>query len=151
MDSELTELLETAIYKEIASQAFYEAGRGTTDDPGARALMSELAQEEARHVQILKQLRDSQWKAGSWHGDQVPNLMLSEHMTGGDKLDSASLQETLVFAMKREQQSVDFYSRMMAVLRDQDAKLLCERLVQEELRHKLKLETLYDELFYQEN
>jgi hypothetical protein len=40
---------------------------------------------------------------------------------------------------------------MMSVLRDQDAKSLCQSLVQEELKHKLKLETYYDDLFYGED
>ena len=34
MPDELTELLDTAIYKEIASQAFYIAGQDKTEDPG---------------------------------------------------------------------------------------------------------------------
>ena len=41
---------DTAIYKEIASQAFYIAGQSKTQDPGAKALMKELAQEELRHM-----------------------------------------------------------------------------------------------------
>jgi rubrerythrin len=48
--------------------------------------------------------------------------------------------------MKREQQSVEFYSRMMGMMRDETAKHLCERLVHEELKHKLKLEMLYDDM-----
>ena len=46
MRDELTELLDTAIYKEVASQAFYIAGQDKTDDSGARALRKELAREE---------------------------------------------------------------------------------------------------------
>ena len=45
MRDELTELLDTAIYKEIASQAFYIAGQDKTNDPAAKALMKELAGE----------------------------------------------------------------------------------------------------------
>lgn len=61
------------------------------------------------------------------------------------------MQDTLVFAMKREQQSVEFYSRMMGTLTDREAKLVCQRMVQEELSHKLRLELMYDGLFYQED
>ena len=50
MLDELADLLDTAIYKEIASQAFYIAGQSKTQDPGAKALMKELAQEELRHM-----------------------------------------------------------------------------------------------------
>ncbi|MEJ2046498.1 MAG: ferritin family protein [Dehalococcoidia bacterium] len=146
MPDELAELLDTAIYKEIASQAFYIAGQNKTEDPGARALMRELAQEELKHAQWLEALKEKGLGEQDWYQDKVPNLMISEYLSGGDSLEGAGVQDTLLFAMKREQQSVDFYSRMMGMMRDETAKRLCESLVHEELKHKLKLEMLYDDM-----
>ncbi len=77
--------------------------------------------------------------------------MISEYLTGGETLEGAGLQDMLIFAMKREQQSIEFYSRLMSVMRDEIAKRMCERLVQEELRHKLRLEIFYDDFFYGED
>jgi rubrerythrin len=151
MPDEVTELLNTAIYKEIASQAFYIAGQKKSQNPGARALMKKLAEEELRHSQLLKSLKEKGLDKLSWRREKVPNLMISEYLTGGETLEGASLQDTLIFAMKREQQSVDFYSRMMAIIVDKDAKQLCQKLVSEELKHKLKLEVFYDDLFYGED
>lgn len=151
MQDELRELLENAMYKEVASQAFYIAGQNNTDDPGAKALMKDLAEAELRHLQMLKELGERDWKEGQWRREKIPNLMISEYLTGGGKLEGASLQDTLVFAMKREQQSVEFYSQMMSAFRHEEAKRLCERLVHEELKHKLRLEIFYDDLFYGED
>lgn len=151
MSDELTELLETAMYKEIAAEAFYSAGQNNTNNPGAKALMKEMAEEERRHTQILKDLKERDWEKGQWCREKIPNLMISEYLTGSDKLEGAGLQGTLVTAMKREQEAVEFYSLMMSVLRDEEAKRLCERLVHEELKHKYSLEVLYDDLFYQED
>ena len=151
MSDELTEVLETALYKEIAAEAFYSAGQNNTTDPGAKALMKELAEEERRHVQILKGLKERDWEKGQWRREKIHNLMISEYLTGSDKLEGAGFQGTLVTAMKREQQSLEFYSRMMGALRDEEAKRLCERLVHDELKHKHRLEVLYDDLFYQED
>ncbi len=151
MSDELTELLDEAMYKEIASQAFYIAGQNKTQDPGAKALMKELAEEELKHLQWLKNLKARGWGKRGWHQEKVPNLMISEYLTGGDILEGAGLQDTLVFSMKREQQAIEFYSKMMGVMRDEAAKHLCERLVHEELKHKLRLETFYNDLFYSED
>jgi len=148
MPDELAELLDSAIYKEIASQAVYEAAQSKTQDPGAKALMQELAKEELGHSQRLKKLKEQGIPKQNWHQEKVPNLMISEYLTGGDTVEGAGLQEALVFAMKREQQAVEFYSRMMSLMRDETAKNLCTSLVQEELKHKLRLEMLYDDLFY---
>lgn len=148
MPDELIELLDTAIYKEIVSQAMYIAGQTKTEDTGARALLKELAEEERKHSQWLTELKERGLEMMDGPIEKVPNLMLSEYLTGGESLEGAGLQETLIFALKREQQSVKFYSQMMGVLRDEDAKRLCGRLVHAELKHKLRLEILYDDLFY---
>jgi len=76
---------------------------------------------------------------------------VSDYLTGGDTLEGAGLQDTLIFAMKREQSAIDFYTRLTGTITDKNAKKLCENLVHEELKHKLRLETLYDDLFYTHN
>ncbi len=151
MPDELTELLDTAIYREIASQAFYIAGQERTQDPGAKSLMKELAEEEMRHSQWLNGLREKGLAKLVQHRENIPNLMISEYLTGGDTLQEAGLQDTLIFAMKREQQAVEFYAKMTSIIRDKAAKRLCERLVHQELKHKLRLEIFYDDFFYRED
>ena len=151
MKDEFSELLETAMYKEVASQAFYIAAQQKTDDPGAKELMKELADQELRHLRMLEAMRQRDWKSGQWRREVVSDLRISEYLVEVDKLEDSSLQDTLVFAMKREQHAVEFYSRMMSALRSEDAKLLCERLVHEELKHKYRLELLYDSLFLRED
>ena len=151
MPDELAELLDSAIYKEIASQAVYEAAQSKTEDPGVKAFLKELAKEELGHAERLKKLKEQGLSNRDWHQQEIPNLKISEYLTGGEKLEGAGLQDTLIFAMKREQQAVEFYSKMMSLMRDETAKNLCASLVHEELRHKLRLEIRYDDLFYGEN
>ena len=151
MPAEIEELLEAAMYKEIASQAFYIASQGKTEDPGARALLQELAAEELRHSQWLKKLKEDGSKLPRQHQQQIPDLMIGEYLTASTTVEGAGLQETLIFAMKRELLSIDFYTRLMGIMSGEPAKRLCQRLVQEELRHKLKLELFYDDLFYAED
>jgi rubrerythrin len=150
MPDELAELLDVAIYKEIVSQAFYSAGQKQTADPGARALMKELAEEELRHSEWLKELKEKGLEKQRWHQEKIPDLMVSQYLVGGDIIEGAGLQDVLVFALKREQQAVEFYSRMMSAMADEVAKHLCEQLVHEELKHKFRLEMFYDSLFYGE-
>ncbi|MFQ5997637.1 MAG: ferritin family protein, partial [Dehalococcoidales bacterium] len=132
-------------------QAVYEAAQRQTEDPGAKALLQELAKEELGHTQRLKKLKEKGFQQRDWHQEPVANLKISEHLTSADTIEGAGLQDTLIFAMKREQQAVEFYSKMMGLMRDEASKQLCESLVHEELKHKLRLEMLYDDLFYGEN
>ena len=149
--NEIEQLLEAAMYKEVASQAFYTEGQKLTDDPGAVALLKELAEEEGKHLEWLKEIKDTGIKEKSYFHKKVPNLMISEYLKGGESLEGAGLQDTLTFAIKREQQSMAFYTDMMSILRDKTAKQLCLRLTQAELNHKYKLETLYENIFLAED
>jgi len=147
MTDELADLWDTAIYKEIASQSLYLEAQRDTDDPAARSLLAELAVQELKHAEILRKLKESGWEPGDWSPTAAGDLRLSEYFKGPDTLEGAGLQEVLVFAMKREQQSVLFYTQMMGALRQEASKMLCLRLAQEELKHKMKLELEYEKLF----
>lgn len=150
MQDAIQELFESAIYKEIASEALYRGLMRMTDDPGASQLMLELANEELKHITWLTALKD---KGGveQWHRAKVTDLKLSDHLKGPDTLQGAGLQDTLIFSMKKEQLSIEFYSRMTGILKTMTAKRLCQKLVNEEIRHKVKLEILYDKLFLGED
>lgn len=148
MPDELSEVLDSAIYKEIASQAVYETAQQKTDDPGARELLKELARQEVKHAEKLKNLKQKGLAKQQWHQEKITDLKISDYLTGGETLEGAGLQDTLIFAMKREDESMDFYRKMMGMMRAEEAKQLCASLANEELGHKMRLEILYDQLFY---
>jgi rubrerythrin len=150
MNEEIQELLESAIYKEIASEALYQNYSKLTDDQGASELMLELAEEEKKHAGWLTSLKDK-GGVGKWHNKRVSDLKISDHLTVADNIEGAGLQDTLIFSIKKEQLSIDFYSRMTGMLKTHVAKNLCLKLVNEEIRHKVKLEILYDKLFLGED
>lgn len=147
--SETADLLQMAMYREVASNAFYVAGQGKTEDPGAAALMKELAGEESEHYRRLAEYKE--------HGkisravQKVKDLMQTAYLTGGDSLEGAGLQDTLIFAIKREQDAVDFYTRLTGTMTTKTGKELCRKLATQELGHKMKLELLYESLFLKED
>ncbi|KPK20900.1 MAG: hypothetical protein AMJ70_07600 [Dehalococcoidia bacterium SG8_51_3] len=149
MLDELSEVLDSAIYKEIASQAVYEAAQQKTDDPGAKELLKELASQETKHAEKLKVLKEKGLGKQQWSQEEMTDLKISNYLTGGETLEGAGLQDTLIFAMKREEESMDFYRRIAGMIREKEAKELCINLANEELGHKKRLETLYDQLFYE--
>jgi rubrerythrin len=124
--AEITELWETAKYREIASGAFYTAGQSRTPDPAARALMKELADEESNHYRWLTDFQ----KRGEIRNRRVKvkDLMDSEYLIGAETLMGTGLQDTLIYAIKREQASVEFYTRLTAIMTTGDGKALCELL-----------------------
>jgi rubrerythrin len=57
----------------------------------------------------------------------------------------------LIVAMHREKSSHEFYSTMAEIAEEEASRSLFGFLAQEELAHKNKVESLYDEVVYQDN
>ena len=53
--------------------------------------------------------------------------------------------ELLMLAMKREEAALKLYNQLLSKADNDDAKKLFKMLCQEEAKHKLALETLYDD------
>lgn len=148
---EMNELLDTVIYKEIAAQSLYSAAEQKAINNDSRELLRDLMLQEEKHAEKLKGLKGEGLQLREGTNKSVTNLRMSEYLVGPENIENAEFQDILIFAIKREQEAIDFYSRMTGILRGQTARELCQQLVNEELSHKLKLETLYDELVYQED
>jgi rubrerythrin len=151
MKDPMSELIELAVDREIVSQAFYIAARKQVGDPGARELLSELAAEEGKHLEKVKALREKGFSEKDLEKSAVPNLMISEYLVDTTISEGSSLQDVITIAMKREQQSVEYYSGMARSIKKASAKQLCEKLAQAESGHKKKLEIFYDDLFLKED
>ncbi|RJQ38108.1 MAG: rubrerythrin [Dehalococcoidia bacterium] len=151
MADELGELFDVAIYREIASQALYHAAREKTDDAGAKVLLEELEKGELKHERQLKALREKGFRRTPVRRESVADLKMSDYLQAPMTIEGAGLQDTLTFAIIHEQQAVDFYTGLMAILESPEAQSVCQSLMQSELSHKAKLERLFDDLFYKED
>jgi rubrerythrin len=151
MTDEISELLKIAMDREIVSQSFYIAGQKKTSDQGAIQLMKELAEQEQLHYRWIKDFKDGEPAARIQHKEKIQDLMISQYLVDVDISEGTTIQDVITAAMKREQRAVEFYSLMQQVLDSQEGHKLCDRLAHEELHHKQKLETLYDELLSREN
>lgn len=56
-----------------------------------------------------------------------------------------SVDDILDFAMKNEQEAVDFYSRLAVSSKSEEMKLVFEEFAQEEVKHKARLKKIRDE------
>ena len=151
MVNETTELLDTAIDREIAAEAFYLAAQKMTTDSGALTLLKELGAREAQHREWVKVLKTQGGKLSGRRGRTPVDLKISEGLTDPGLTAGASLQDIITIALKREQYSIEFYSRLKRALNEDQAEVLCEKLLLEERRHKHKLEVFYDDFFNQDN
>jgi len=62
-----------------------------------------------------------------------------------------SYQQALIIAMQREKASFNLYNNLEAIADDEDLRSTFLALAQGEAKHKLRLETIYDERILTEN
>ncbi len=136
------ELVQLGIKKETDTEAFYRYWSERLADPGARILLSELAEEELKHCVFFQNLKETDMKSSS-KADQVIDLHIGDYLQAEEISPNSSIQDVLISAIPRESSAIRFFT----VLAGQAGPMqpTFERLAQEEKKHKLRLETFYDD------
>ncbi len=151
-DMTVTEILEKAIQFEQEAHEFYTGASQMVDLPHVKDILEELAAEEIKHKDKLQELMagDVERIVAAGRQRQIVDLKIADYLASRPLDKKASFQDVLIVAMQREKSAHDFYSRMQDVTGDKSTQNLFHFLAQEELVHKNRVETIYDEVVYQE-
>lgn len=135
------ELVKLGIEKESAAEAFYRHWASALSDPGPMALLAELAEEELKHRIFFENLKETDMQQGQ--APQVLDLHMSDYLVSEEISEQSSVQDVLISAIHREANAIKFFTDLAA----QSGKMRStfERLAAEEKKHKLRLETFYDD------
>lgn len=149
----IEQILEQAIRFEEDAHNFYSGAKDLVERANIRAALEELATEEVKHKEKLQALLagDTTRIIAVSKQEQIDDLKLAEYLVLRPLDPKASLQDVLIVAMHREKSSYEFYSTMAEIAEEASSKTLFGFLAQEELAHKNKVESLYDEVVYQDN
>jgi rubrerythrin len=137
------ETIQFAIEREIEAFNFYTSASQVTKYSGGKGLFLDLAKQEEGHQKLLKNLNME--KITHPRIEKIPNLKISDYMVEAELRPDLSYAEMLRIAMKREERSVKLYEDLGGSNPDEDLKKLFSFLVQEESKHKLRLEKIYDD------
>jgi rubrerythrin len=152
MSESLADIIQRAIGFEEEAFALYSNASGMVKNPAAKTVLDELAAEEVNHKEKLIALLagDVMESVGRITPQRVTDLKLAEHLVAGSLDESASIQDVLLVAMQREKTSNEFYALMSEISENESAKSLFQFLAAEEMVHKNKVETLYEDIIYRE-
>ncbi|MDZ7392020.1 MAG: ferritin family protein [candidate division KSB1 bacterium] len=143
------EAIRFAVEKEEEAAALYESAQKVTVTEVGKKTFAEFAAEERKHKKMLLELRLEGLKQRTVA--TVPNLKISDYLVDVEFRPDMSYQDMLILAMKREELSLRLYTDLQDRAGDEQLRNLFSLLAQEEARHKLRLETLYDEEILREN
>jgi len=141
-------IIDFAIEKEREAAEFYDSlSKKEEDFSGSKKMFAEFAIEEQKHVDILqefkakgiaKSLEEYKFK---W----ITDIKRSDYLVDLDYEEDMPYNEILLLAMKREEKALKLYNQFLEQADSDEAKMLFKVLCQEEAKHKLALETIYDD------
>ena len=145
---DLEAIIDFAIEKEREAAEFYERISNDEEDfAGSKKMFQEFAAEEQKHEKILqdfkvkgisKSLEEYQLK---W----ITDIKRSDYMVDLSYEKGMPYNEILLLAMKREEKALKLYNDFLEQADTDEGKKLFKVLCQEEAKHKLALETIYDD------
>ncbi|MEN3043748.1 MAG: ferritin family protein [Candidatus Hydrothermales bacterium] len=142
----IDEILKFAINKEEEAYSLYISLKEKTDDKALKKIFEELSQEELKHKEKLLDFKEGKIILTP-KSEKVTDLKISDSLIGSELKDDFDIQDVLIFAMNREKLAFKIYSELAEKVSNQEAKDLLNSLAKEEAKHKLKLETIYDDYF----
>ena len=139
------EIIDFAIEKEKEAAAFYTDAAKQTSFAGVKESLEEMAQEEKKHQSMLENLESNKEVLKEYKFKWIPDMKRSDYMVDLKYQDGMSYTDILRLAMKREEQALKMYNELQKKTDNSEHIKLLKVLCQEEAKHKLFLETLYDD------
>jgi len=146
MKETFEELIRKAIRKEADSAAFYRMASERVQS-GISKTFREMAEDEEKHRKLLEQL---DWeKVEQYKLEDIPDLKISEFLEDVHYDENMTYQDSIRMAIKNEEKSHNMYLlSAKRVAGEPKIEKLFKMLAQEEAKHKLQLEQLYDDEVY---
>jgi rubrerythrin len=142
-EKKFQEIIKFAIDKEIKSYNFYTNASQVAKYSGAKDLFSDLAQQEVGHRKMLEKL-DLE-KIARAKIEKVPDLKISDYIVDAEFKPDMPYADILRIAIKMEERALKLYNNMNQSNQDENLKKLFSLLANEEAKHKLRLEKIYDD------
>jgi rubrerythrin len=129
--------------KENAAIHFYESAQQVTKNPGSKVMFGEMADQERQHLTFLEELQEED--LASFPEQKIQDLKISQYTQDVPFSPDLDYRQILIVAIKKEEQAHRLYSDLAGMATDPKMVKLFRLLAQEEAKHKLKLESEYED------
>lgn len=139
----MKDVVEFAIKREENARDYYLQCKEKAKNTSIKVFFQELADEEEKHRVLLTEADTS--NEADFEPAQVENLKLSDYLVDADFTPDINYQDALTLAMKKEEKANAFYTAWQGRCSSSGTAKLFEFLAGEEMKHKRKLEDIYDD------
>lgn len=146
---DVNEVLDFAIKSEENANRFYSEWAKKLEKKPMQPVFEELAEEEQKHKEFLLGVKHGQTVQATT--EEITDLKISDYMVDVKASVDMDYQDALMVAMHREKMAYKLYSNLANMTKNADIKNTFHMLANEEAKHKLRLEMIYDEEILVEN
>ena len=143
----LNDIIDYAIEREKEAAEFYETAFKEESVSGTKEMLKEFAEQEHKHQKLLETFKtqglDDSVKA--YKLKWIKDIKRSNFAVEMEYRAGMAYHELLMLAMKREEKALALYNELLAKVDTPDGQKMFKMLCQEEAKHKLALETMYDD------
>ena len=143
MEKTVGEILDMAIRREEVAYDFYMDIYGKVAEETVRETVEFIAREEKKHKAFLVSYKEGKYGTDSLRMADVVEYRLAEYLEEPEVSQGSSAEDVYLIAAHREARSHQFYSELAGMHTDSNLKGMLEKMANEELKHKEKMEYLY--------
>ena len=143
----LDQIVDFAIEKEREAAEFYQSVSEQESFSGTKQMFAEFAAEEKKHEDLLLKFKETgvTESMNDYQLKWITDIKRSDYADEIEYQPGMAYHELLMLAMKREEKALKLYNELLTQADTPDSQKLFKMLCQEEAKHKLALETLYDD------
>jgi hypothetical protein len=144
----LEAIIDFAIEKENEAAEFYNTiSKNEENFSGSKKMFAEFAQEERKHEKLLQDFKTEgiTKSMDEYKFKWITDIKRSDYLVDLEYEKGMAYNEILLLAMKREEKALKLYNDFLEQADTEEGKKVFKVLCQEEAKHKLALETMYDD------
>ncbi len=143
----LKAIIDFAVEKEKEAAEFYDEISEKEPFSGSKEMLKEFAAEERKHQALLEKfLTEGVDKSvAEYKLKWITDIKRSNYVVEMEYKEGMGYNDLLMLAMQREEKALALYNELEKEVEDAEGKKLFQVLAQEEAKHKLFLETEYDD------
>jgi rubrerythrin len=143
----LDDILDFAISKEVEAEQFYLSLCEEEALSGNRALFQDFAKEERKHADLLASLKAGGVAEGidDYEFKWIKDIKRSDLVVDIPYEKGMNYRDILMLAIKREEKALRLYNDLLDRAETDSQNKVFKILCQEEAKHKLALESMYDD------
>ncbi|MBN2571216.1 MAG: ferritin family protein [Ignavibacteriales bacterium] len=149
LNEKFKEIIDFAIEREKEAVQFYNDLQNMVKFEPYKEVLIEFEDMEKSHIRVLHEIQKGEFSAEKL--PKIESLAYADYIVEKEPNPDMNFQDIITIAMKREDKAQKLYLELANKSSDESVRNLFLRLANEEAKHKLHFEKIFDDEVLKEN